>query len=369
MKMGIVGLPNVGKSTLFNALCDKMAAESENYPFCTIDPNVGVVNVPDYRLEKLAQIYSPKKITSATLKFIDIAGLVKGAHKGEGLGNQFLANIRQVDAIVHVVRCFEDENIIHVENSVDAIRDIETIEIELILSDLEVINRQIEKVKKKAKADKTAGKKLKLLEDLHNWLSSGRLAKNFELQENLQEDFEDEMKNLGLITLKPTIYAANLSEQNYKSDLENNQHYKKVCAFAESRDEYIFPISAILEQQLAGLEKEEKLLLLQEFGLKQSGLERLIKTGYEVLNLISYLTAGKDEVRAWTIKKNTTLPKAAGKIHSDFERGFIAAEVIAYDDFIKYSNIVTAKEKGLVRIEGKNYIVKDGDIITFRFNV
>lgn len=369
MKMGIVGLPNVGKSTLFNALCDKIAADSKNYPFCTIQPNVGIVNVPDYRLENLSKIYSPKKVTPANLKFIDIAGLVRGAHKGEGLGNQFLANIRQVDAIVHVVRCFQDENIIHVENSVDAIRDIETIEIELILSDLEIINKHIEKVKKKAKADKTATKRLNFLQELHDWLSAGKLAKNFKSQENFQEEFEDEIKSLGLITLKPTIYAANLSEQDYKNGIKNNPDYKKMCEFVERRNEYIFPISAMLEQQLAGLEKEEKLLLLQEFKLKESGLERIIKTGYKVLNLISYLTAGKDEVRAWTIKKNTKLPKAAGKIHSDFERGFIAAEVIAYDDFIKCSNIAIAKEKGLVRIEGKNYIVKDGDIITFRFNV
>ena len=365
MKLGIVGLPNVGKSTLFNALCNKISAESANYPFCTIEPNVGIINVPDQRLFKLKEIYKPKKLTPATLEFIDIAGLVKGASKGEGLGNKFLSNIREVDAILHVVRCFNDENIIHVENSIDPIRDIDIINIELILSDIEVLQRRIEKLKKQAKADKALSEAIEVLNNLLNWLQEGKPAKSFETS----EEFKKEINSIGLITTKKTIYVANFKEEDYKNGIENNENLKKVIEFAEKENSFVLPICAKVEEDLNGMKEEEKKFFLEELGLKESGLDRIIKKSYEILGLISYLTAGEDEVRAWTIKKGTLAPQAAGKIHSDFERGFICAETIAYEDFIKYSNMTDAKEKGVVRTEGKNYEVKDGDIILFRFNV
>lgn len=365
MELGIVGLPNVGKSTLFNALCNKIAAESRNYPFCTIEPNVGIVSVPDSRLTELYEIYKPKKLTPATLKFIDIAGLVRGASEGEGLGNKFLANIREVDAIIHLVRCFEDENIIHVDNTVNPIRDIQTINIELILSDIEVLNKKMEKLKKQAKGDKSLNEHIAVLGELLCWLEDGNVAKSFKVA----DEFKEAINSLGLITSKPVIYSANLKEEDCKIGLENNQNFQNLKKFAEQEMSVVFPICAKIEEDVAGMQNEEKMLFLNEIGLKESGLDRIIKASYKTLGLISYLTAGEDEVRAWTIKKGTYAPKAAGKIHSDFERGFICAEVISYNDFIKYKNMAEAKENGAVRTEGKNYIVKDGDIITFRFNV
>lgn len=365
MKLGIVGLPNVGKSTLFNALCNKISAQAANYPFCTIEPNVGVINVPDERLENLAAIYNPKKITPAILEFIDIAGLVKGASKGEGLGNKFLSNIREVDAIIHLVRCFEDENIIHVENLIDPIKDIETINIELILSDIEILTKRIEKLKKQAKRETSLQDEINFLQELLKWLEEGNLAKNF----NCDEKWKETLNSLGLITTKAVIYAANFKEEDYKNKIDNNTKFKKVCEFAEKTSSIVLPICAKMEEDLNGMKEEEKKFFLNEIGLNQSGLDRIIKASYKILNLISYLTAGTDEVRAWTIKKNTKAPQAAGKIHSDFERGFICAETVSYEDFIKFKNMEEAKKAGVVRTEGKDYVVKDGDIITFRFNV
>ncbi len=365
MKLGIVGLPNVGKSTLFNALCNKISAQAANYPFCTIEPNVGVINVPDERLENLAAIFKPKKVTPAILEFIDIAGLVKGASKGEGLGNKFLSNIREVDAIIHLVRCFEDENIIHVENLVDPVKDIETINVELILSDIEILTKRIEKLKKQAKRESSLQDEVDLLQELLKWLEEGNLAKNFKHD----EEWEETLNSLGLITKKAVIYAANFKEEDYKNKIENNVKFKKVCEFAEKNSSIVLPICAKMEEDLNGMQEEEKKFFLNEIGLNQSGLDRIIKASYEILNLISYLTAGTDEVRAWTIKKNTKAPKAAGKIHSDFERGLICAEKVSYEDFMKFKNMEEAKKAGVVRTEGKDYTVKDGDIITFRFNV
>ncbi len=355
MKLGIVGLPNVGKSTLFNALCNKISAQALNYPFCTIDPNIGIINVPDERLDFLAKIYKPKKVTPATLEFIDIAGLVKGASKGEGLGNKFLSNIREVDAIIHVVRCFEDKNIIHVENSIDPIRDLETINIELILSDIEILTKKIDKLKTKAKADKSLNDEIEILQNLLKWLEDEKPARTF----NVDEDFEKQINSLGLITTKPVIYVANLKEQDYKDKLENNLNYQKLSNFAKETSSTLLPICAKMEEDLNGMNEEEKLFFLKELNLTQSGLDRIIQVSYKVLGLISYITAGEDEVKAWTIQKNTTAPKAAGKIHSDFERGFICAEVISFSDFLKYKNMENAKKAGVVRTEGKNYLVND----------
>ena len=366
MKLGIVGLPNVGKSTLFNSLT-KAGAESANYPFCTIDPNIGVVAVPDERLQKLGEMYQSKKVTPAVIEFVDIAGLVKGASKGEGLGNQFLANIREVDAIVHVVRCFEDTNVVHVDGSVDPVRDIETINLELIFSDIEILERRIAKTAKGARMDKTLAKELALLEKIKAHLEEGNLAKTFELGED--EDEQKWFKEYNLLTAKPVIYAANVSEDDLADDGASNAYVQKVREHAKEEACEVFVICAQIEQEIAELDDEEKAMFLEELGLKESGLEKLIKASYSLLGLISYLTAGEDETRAWTIKSGTKAPQAAGKIHTDFERGFIKAEVVNYQDLLDCGSYAGAREKGLVRMEGKDYIVRDGDVILFRFNV
>lgn len=365
MKLGIVGLPNVGKSTLFNSLT-KAGAESANYPFCTIDPNVGIVTVPDERLKKLGDLYHSKKVTPAVIEFVDIAGLVKGASKGEGLGNQFLSNIREVDAIVHVVRCFEDTNIVHVDGNINPVRDIETINLELVFSDIEILERRIAKTSKGARMDKTLAKELKLLERIKAHLEDGQLAKTFELED---EDEEEWFKGYNLLTAKPVIYAANVSEDDLADDGANNSFVQEVRENAEKEGCEVFVICAQIEQEIAELDDEEKAMFLEELGLKESGLEKLIKASYSLLGLISYLTSGEDETRAWTIKKGTKAPQAAGKIHTDFERGFIRAEVVNYQDLLDCGSIAAAKEKGLVGLEGKEYVVKDGDVILFRFNV
>ena len=365
MKLGIVGLPNVGKSTLFNSIT-KAGAQAANFPFCTIDPNVGVVAVPDERIEKLGKLYNTKKVTPATIEFVDIAGLVKGASKGEGLGNQFLANIREVDAIVHVVRCFDDDNVIHVDGSVDSIRDIETINLELIFADLEVLEKRIAKVAKTARMDKTAAKELDLLERFKAHLEANNAARTL-----ITED-EDEIKyrkEFNLLTDKPVIYAANVEDGDLADDGASNENVKKVRAFAAEEGSEVFVISARTEEEISELDEEEKKEFLDALGLKESGLEKLVRASYDLLGLMSFLTAGEDECRAWTIKKGTKAPQAAGKIHTDFERGFIKAEVINYQDLLDNGSIAAAKEKGIVRIEGKEYVVQDGDVILFRFNV
>ncbi|MCI8672509.1 MAG: redox-regulated ATPase YchF [Lachnospiraceae bacterium] len=365
MKLGIVGLPNVGKSTLFNALT-KAGAESANYPFCTIDPNVGIVPVPDFRLQLLTDLYHSRKTTPAVVEFVDIAGLVKGASKGEGLGNQFLSNIREVDAIVHVVRCFEDANVVHVDGSVDPARDIETINLELLFSDLEILERRISKTAKGARNDKTLAKELALLERLKAHLEDGKLAKSFEAAD---EDEETLLHSLNMLTGKPVIYAANVAEDDLADDAASNAYVQQVRKFAAEESSEVFVICAQIEQEIAELDEEEKKLFLEDLGLAESGLEKLIKASYQLLGLISYLTAGEQETRAWTIKKGTKAPQAAGKIHSDFERGFIRAEVVNYQDLLDAGTYAGAKEKGLVGLEGKEYVVKDGDVILFRFNV
>ncbi len=365
MKLGIVGLPNVGKSTLFNSLT-KAGAESANYPFCTIDPNVGIVPVPDQRIKLLGELYQSKKVTPAVIEFVDIAGLVKGASKGEGLGNQFLSNIREVDAIVHVVRCFVDDNVIHVDGKVDPIRDIETINFELIFSDLEILERRISKTSKGAKNDKSLAKELVLLERLKAHLEDGKPAKTFEVDD---EEEEAILAQINLLTIKPVIFAANVSEDDLADDGNSNELVAKVREYASAENGEVFVICAQIEQEIAELDDDEKMLFLEELGLNESGLEKLIKASYKILGLISYLTSGEDETRAWTIQIGTKAPGAAGKIHSDFERGFIKAEVVGYQDLLDCKSIAAAKEKGLVRIEGKEYVVKDGDVILFRFNV
>ena len=365
MKLGIVGLPNVGKSTLFNSLT-KAGAESANYPFCTIDPNVGVVAVPDFRLKLLADMYHSAKVTPAVIEFVDIAGLVKGASKGEGLGNQFLANIREVDAIVHVVRCFEDTNVIHVDGSVDPARDIETINLELIFSDLEILERRIAKTTRAARNDKAQAKELELLLKLQKHLEDGKLAITFKTDD---EDEQAWLSEYNLLTAKPVIFAANVSEDDLADDGESNSHVEKVRAIASESGSEVFVICAQIEQEIAELDEDEKQMFLEDLGLKESGLEKLIKASYSLLGLLSYLTAGETETRAWTIRKGTKAPQAAGKIHSDFERGFIRAEVVNYQDLLDCGSYAAAKEKGLVRLEGKDYVVKDGDVILFRFNV
>lgn len=365
MKLGIVGLPNVGKSTLFNSLT-KAGAESANYPFCTIDPNVGIVAVPDERLDRLTEMYHSAKTTPAVIEFVDIAGLVKGASKGEGLGNQFLANIREVDAIVHVVRCFEDTNVIHVDGSVDPVRDIETINLELIFSDIEVLDRRIAKTQRGARNDKTLAKELDLQQRVKAHLESGNPAKTFET------DDEDELiwlNEYNLLTYKPVIFAANVGEDDIADDGASNENVARVREYAKDFDAEVFVVCAQIEQELAELEDDEKKMFLEDLGVSESGLDKLIKASYSLLGLISYLTAGETESRAWTITKGTKAPGAAGKIHSDFERGFIKAEVVSYHDLMECGSMLTAKEKGLVRQEGKEYVVEDGDVILFKFNV
>ena len=366
MKLGIVGLPNVGKSTLFNSLT-KAGAESANYPFCTIDPNVGVVTVPDERLNVLGEMYHTKKIIPAAIEFVDIAGLVKGASKGEGLGNQFLANIREVDAIVHVVRCFEDSNIVQVDGSIDPLRDIETINLELIFSDLEILERRISKAVRAARNDKTIAKELALMERIKAHLEDGKMAKSFD--DINDEDEQQWLESYNLLTYKPVIFAANVAEDDLADDGASNAGVQAVREYAKREDCEVFVVCAEIEQEIAELDDDEKSMFLEELGLKESGLEKLIKASYSLLGLISYLTAGEPEVRAWTIKKGTKAPQAAGKIHSDFERGFIRAEIVSYDDLMACGTYNAAKEKGLVRLEGKDYVVQDGDIILFRFNV
>ena len=365
MQLGLVGLPNVGKSTLFNSLT-KAGAEAANYPFCTIDPNVGIVAVPDERLEKLGKLYTSKKVTPATIEFVDIAGLVKGASKGEGLGNQFLSNIREVDAIVHVVRCFNDDNVIHVDGTIDPVRDIETINLELIFADLEVLDRRIAKVTKTARMDKTAAKELELLKKIKAILEDGKMASAYETED------EDELKLLkeaNLLTSKPVIFAANVKDDDLADDGASNEYVGKVRAWAADNNCEVFVISAQIEEEISELEEDEKAEFLESLGLTKSGLEKLIEASYRTLGLMSFLTAGEDECRAWTIKIGTKAPQAAGKIHTDFERGFIKAEVINYADLLREGSLSTAKEKGIVRMEGKEYVVKDVDVMLFRFNV
>ena len=364
MKLGLVGLPNVGKSTLFNAITNA-GAQSANYPFCTIEPNVGVVAVPDKRLDKLREMYEPEKFTPATIEFVDIAGLVKGASKGEGLGNKFLSNIREVDAIVHVVRCFVNDDIVHVDGSIDPRRDIETIDLELILSDLEVLDRRIDKTKKMIKADKKYQTELEFLERVREALEAGKSARSVECTEEEAEL----LSTVSLLTNKPIIFAANMSEDDFKDGIDQNPSFKIVKEFAEQEHAAVLPICAEIEAEISGMDLEEKSLFLADMGLTESGLDRLITACYSLLGLISFLTAGKPEVRAWTIQKGTKAPQAAGKIHTDFERGFIRAEVIGFEELMECGTMAAAKEKGLVRSEGKEYVMQDGDIVLFRFNV
>ena len=363
MKLGIVGLPNVGKSTLFNAITNA-GAESANYPFCTIEPNVGMVTVPDERLDFLASIYEPKKYTPAVIEFVDIAGLVKGASKGEGLGNKFLSNIRNTDAIVHVVRCFDDENVIHVEGGTDPKRDVEIIDLELIMADMEMVERRIEKANKNAKGDKKFLHEAEVFKGLLEHLNEGKSVRSYECE----PDDMELIATSDLLTIKPVIYAANMDE-NGISDYENNDYYKQLCTIAEAEGAQVLPICAKLEEEIAALEPEEREMFLEEMGMEQSGLDRMIKCSYALLGLISFLTCGPDECRAWTIKKGTKAPQAAGKIHTDFERGFIRAEIVAFDDLKACGSMAAAKEKGLVRSEGKEYVMNDGDVTLFRFNV
>ncbi len=363
MKIGIVGLPNVGKSTLFNSITNA-GAECANYPFCTIEPNVGVVPVPDERLDKLTQMYKPEKTTHAIIEFVDIAGLVKGASKGEGLGNKFLSHIREVDAIAHVVRCFKDSNIVHVDGSIDPLRDIETINLELIFSDMEMVDKRLDSAKKRLKADKKAASEIEVLEKIKVALEQGKCARTVELTDEEKE----QIKDLYLLTSKPVLYIANVSEEQIEN-AENDEMVKQVKEFAKTENAKVIPLCVKIEEELSSLEGDDKKEMLEALGLSESGLDKVVKTSYDLLGLMSFLTAGEPEVRAWTIKKGTKAPQAAGKIHSDIERGFIRAEVVSYDDLIREGSMLACKEKGLVRSEGKEYVMQDGDIVLFRFNV
>ena len=364
MKLGIVGLPNVGKSTLFNAITNA-GASAANYPFCTIEPNVGMVCVPDERLDKLTQMFEPDKVTPAVIEFVDIAGLVRGASKGEGLGNKFLSHIRETDAVVHVVRCFENSDIVHVDGSIDPNRDIETINLELIFSDIEMVERRKEKALKMLKGDKSLQKEVDFLTRLIAHLEEGKPARSIEMDEDEQEI----LKTIALLSSKPVIYACNMSEDDFISGIDSNERYNEVKAIAKDEKAGVLPICAELEAQLSGMESDEKEMFLSELNLTSSGLDRLIKECYSLLGLISYLTAGKPEVRAWTIKNGTKAPQAAGVIHTDFEKGFIRAEVVSFEDLVKYGTMTAVREKGLLRSEGKEYVMKDGDVVHFLFNV
>ncbi|MBR3133593.1 MAG: redox-regulated ATPase YchF [Clostridia bacterium] len=363
MKLGIVGLPNVGKSTMFNSITNA-GAECANYPFCTIEPNVGVVAVPDERLDKLAEMYNPQKVTPAVIEFVDIAGLVKGASKGEGLGNKFLSHIREVDSIVEVVRCFDDSNIVHVDGNINPIRDIETINLELIFADIETVDKRLDRARKQLKADKKAQVEVDLLERVKKTLEDGKSVRTMDLNDEEKEMLKDSF----LLTMKPILYIANVSE-NDLDNTDNNEYINQVREYAKTEGAEVIPLCVKLEEELSSLDKEDKIEMLKELGLEESGLDKVIKASYKLLGLMSFLTAGEPEVRAWTIKVGTKAPQAAGKIHSDIERGFIRAEVVSFDDLMKTGSMVNAREKGLIRLEGKDYIMQDGDIVLFRFNV